>query len=536
MPELRPYQQDAVNAAHEFICTRDGSPCIVCPTAAGKSWIIAGLLRKWFADAPWLRANILAHRKELLVQNHEKLGLAAPDIPCGIFSAALQQRDYESPILFASIDSVYKKAGEFPPWDVIVVDEAHHIPPKNEGKYRSYIEQCRPFNPKLKVIGLTATPYRMASGPICHKDHVLTNICYEIGIVELIQQGYLCPPRSKVGEAQPDLGNVLANNKGDYILKSLSAATNKAELVDAAIREAISIIERENRKHCLFFCVDVDHAALVSSALRKHGWYAPFITGKTSQENRDKILRDFNSGYLRGVCSIQVLTEGYDAPHIDCIVLLRPTLSKGLYYQMIGRGLRLHPDKQDCLCLDMAGLIDEHGPIDLLSDGQYTALATCLDCRESFSRATRVCPSCGWEIPKIEIERLEQVERERRMHSIKASNKSILSNEPMTFPVDAIYIARHCKEGSPDSVRVQYRSGMAVYREWVLLDHPGPEGDKAQRWWTERFGRSKSRITVKDALENLFATSTLLDYTKTITVRKDGKWWSIIGYNQNDQP
>jgi DNA repair protein RadD len=304
--------------------------------------------------------------------------------------------------------------------------------------------------------------------------------------------------------------------------------------VDSAIGEAVSIIERENRKHCLFFAVDVVHAKMVSEALRKRGWYAPYITGKTEQQDRDRMLRDFNSGHLRAVVSIQVLTEGYDAPHIDCIVLLRPTLSKGLYYQMVGRGLRLHPDKKDCLCLDMAGLIDEHGPIDLVGTGLQTAMATCFDCRESFSRATRVCPSCGWTIPKQEVERLEQVERERRMHADKASSKSILSNEPMTVKVDTVYLRRHVKEGYPDSLCVKYRSGMATYNEWVCLDHPGEIGNKAQRWWAERFGKSKGRVSVRDAIENLLATSEILSWTKSITVVKMGKWFQVVGYNKQE--
>jgi DNA repair protein RadD len=119
------------------------------------------------------------------------------------------------------------------------------------------------------------------------------------------------------------------------------------------------------------------------------------------------------------------------------------------------------------------------------------------------------------------------------MHADKASNKSILSNEPITVKVDAVYVRRHCKEGSPDSLCVKYRSGMATYNEWVCLDHPGEIGNKAQRWWAERFGKSKDRVSVQDALGNLLASSTILDYTKTITVKKDGKWWKVQGYNND---
>lgn len=533
--QLRPYQQEAIDAVHQYVCTQQGNPCVVLPTGSGKSVTMAGLIQKWKQDAPWVRGCILAHRKELVEQNHEKLITASQLSGIGVFSAGLGKRDFDSAILFASIDSVYKKAGEFTPFDFIFVDEAHRIPPSGEGKYRTFIAGCKKFNPNLRIVGWTATPFRMACGPICHKDHILNEICYESRLTDLIDQGYLCRLRSKVGQCQPDLSEVSRNSGGDYITNSLSLATNRKDIVDTAVRETAAIINSESRKHIVFFCVDIEHCKSVSEALRRYGIYAPYLTGKTSQSDRDRLIKDFREGNIQAVCNVNVLTEGFDAPHIDCIVLLRPTLSPGLYSQMVGRGLRPHPSKSDCLVLDFGSLIDEHGPIDLVGTGLQTAMATCFDCRESFSRATRVCPSCGWEIPKVEIERLEQKERERRMHSEKASNKSILSNEPMILPVDSVYLSRYVKPGSPDSLSVKYRSGLSVYREWVCLDHPGEIGNKAQRWWAERFGRPKGRVSVKDALENLLATSELLSYTRTITVQKNGKWWQVVAYNEGQE-
>jgi len=534
--EPRPYQLEAINAVDDYLCNKEGNPCVVMPTGSGKSPTMAFQIQRWKAKAPWVRGCILAHRKELVGQNEEKLRLAmsGQSIDLGIFSAGLGKKDYDSSILFASIDSIYNKAGEFPPWDFLFVDEAHRIPPSGEGKYRTFIKGCQRFNPKLRVIGWTATPFRMACGSICHKDHILNEICYESKLTDLIDQGYLCRLRSKVGASQPDLSEVKRNSGGDYITASLSKSTNRQNVVQAAISEAVAIINAENRKHIIFFCVDVQHCKQVSEELRRHGIYAPYVTGKTSQSDRDRITRDHKSGYLRAVCCVNIYTEGYDVPPIDCVVLLRPTLSPGLFSQMVGRGLRIDSTKSDCLILDFGGCIDEHGPIDLLGTGHITALATCCRCRESFSRAVRVCPSCGWEIPKVEIERLETVERERRMHADKASNKSILSNEPITVPVESVYLSRHVKEGSPDSLRVQYRSGLSIYREWVCLDHPGEIGNKAQRWWQERFGKQKKRVTVKDALENLLATSEILSWTKSVTVVKIGKYWQIVGYNKQE--
>ena len=532
---LRPYQIEAEAALHEYVCTKQTNPCIVLPTGSGKSVSMASIIRKWHTDAPYVRGCILAHRKELVQQNFEKLRAVYPEGEIGIFSAGLGRKDYSSPILFASIDSIFKKSGEFPPFDFIFVDEAHRIPPSGEGKYRTFINGCKRFNRDLRVVGWTATPFRMGCGPIAHQNHILNEICYEAGITDLIKRGYLSNLRSKVSVTQPDLKDVKRNSGGDYITNSLAKATNKIDLVQKAIRESVVIMAKEERRSVVFFCVDVEHCLRVSRELGGYRILAPPITGMTGRSDRDRIIGDFKARRLHAVCCVNVLTEGFDAPHIDCIVLLRPTLSAGLFSQMVGRGLRIHPKKTDCLVLDFAGCIDEHGPIDLLGTGIKTVMATCLECRESFSRAIRACPECGWVIPKQEIERLEIVERNRRMHGDKASKKSILSTMPETHKVDSVTVSRHKKPGSPDSMKVQYRCGLSTFREWICLDHPGPAGNIAFHWWRKRIPTRAIKpgdITVNFALGDMFLSQTLLEFTKTITVKKNGKYWEIVGYNQ----
>ena len=529
---LRPYQNDAIESLHAHVCTKQTNPCVVLPTGAGKSVVMASTIQRWKAEYPHVRGCVLAHRKELVEQNMGKLHAAYLDGDIGIFSAGLGRRDYDSSILFASIDSIYKKAGEFAPFDFLFVDEAHRIPPAGEGKYRTFINGCRKFNPNLRVVGWTATPFRMGCGDICHKDHILNEICYEAKITDLIGDGYLCNLRSKVGVAHADLSEVRANSGGDYIVKSLAEATNRDEVVEAAVSEAVRIIEADDRRAIVFFCVDIEHCQKVSNALRRYGIHAPYLTSKTRTDDRDRMIRDFRDGRIRAVCNVNVLTEGFDAPHIDCVVLLRPTLSAGLFSQMVGRGLRLHASKSYCLVLDFAGCIEEHGPIDLLG-GQKVVMAVCGQCRESFSRAVKVCPACGWEIPKQEIDRLESAERERRMHGDKASSKSILSHQPETLKVDTVFVSRHVKEGSPDSLKVQYRCGLSMFREWVCLNHGGPAGQKAQAWWQKRFGKNqRHRVTVDTALGDMFLSQSLLEWTKTVTVRKTGKFFEIVAYNQ----
>jgi len=451
------------------------------------------------------------------------------DSDIGIYSAALGRRDYDAPILFASIDSVYKRGGEFTPFDAIFVDEAHRIPPAGEGKYLTFLRECKRFNPKLRVIGWTATPYRMGVGTICHKDHLLHEVCYEAKVSDLIAQGYLCNLRSKVGEAIPDLSKV-RKQRGEYVTASLAEAVSANQLISRAVAEIIRLIDKEERKAILIFCVDIAHCVAVSQELLRYGIFAPPITSKATGKSREETAENFKNGRLRAVCNVNVYTEGFDAQRIDCIVLLRPTLSSGLFYQMVGRGLRLFPGKRYCLILDFAGCIDQHGPIDCLG-GSPIVMAVCGRCRESFSRAVRRCPQCGWEIPKQEIDRLETAERKRRMHGDKASNREILSGIPETCKVDDVYTSRYSKPGSPDSLLVRYRCGLRVFREWICLDHEGFAGQKAAQWWRKRFGSWKPQ-TVNAALEDLLLVSSLKEWTQTITVRKLEKYWEIVGYNQ----
>ncbi|MCP4900025.1 MAG: DEAD/DEAH box helicase [bacterium] len=529
----RPYQTEALEALHSHICEKESNPCVVIPTGGGKSALIAWIIQKWKRDAPWFRCCILAHRKELIEQNAAELNTIAPGLDVGVFSAALKRRDWNSSILYASVDSIYKKSGEFPPWDAVIVDEAHRIPFKGEGKYRSFISDTRQWNARLKVIGFTATPFRMQGGQICHKDHILNEVCYEANLRDLIGDGYLCSLRSKVGASQPKLGEVKRNSGGDYILTSLAEATNQNAVIGRAVAEATHFIRAEKRKAIVFFCVDIEHCKRVSKELSKYGIFAPYVTGKTKQDERDRIAANFKAGRLQAICNVNVYTEGFNARHIDCIVLLRPTLSAGLFSQMVGRGLRVHASKSDCLVLDFGGCIEEHGPIDLLH-GAPTILVVCKQCREAFSRALGSCPRCGWVVPKKEIKRLEAKEKERRMHADKASRKSILSGQPEIHKVDAVHAARHPKLGSPDSMRVQYRCGMSIFREWICLDHPGYPGRMAQVWWRKRFGTKKRDdiMTVNEALENMWLCDSLLQWTKTITVKKEGKYYRVTDYNQ----
>ncbi len=531
----RPYQQEALDALDAHMQTKETNPCVVIPTGGGKSLMIAWAIQRWKRDYPPFRCAILAHRKELVQQNAEELQGIWPRGDIGVYAAGLRRRDLDNSVIYASIDSVYSRWGEFPPFDVLLVDEVHRVPARGEGKYRQFIAGCRSQNPSLRVVGWTATPFRMGMGPICHKDHILNEVCYEANVGALIADGYLCRLRSKVGD-HPDLSGVKKSSGGDYVVKSLAGATNAPEVVKKAVQNAVAICTAEKRNSIMFFCVDLAHCKAVSKELRRYGIEAPQVTGKTSHRERDRICEAFKAGRYRAITNVNVYTEGFNAKRVDAIVLLRPTLSRGLYAQMVGRGLRLHPSKRDCLVLDFARCIETHGPVDCLDEGRVRLIvcgsitSELEGCGDTFSRALGSCPYCGWVIPPQEVEREEAEERERKMHEERAARLAILGNEPDELVVDAVTLHRHRKPGMPDSLRVQYRCGLSTFREWICLDHEGFAGQRARNWWAERFGEVDARvINVDMAVDNLFTASALLEVTETITVVRRGKHTEIVG-------
>jgi len=162
--QLRPYQLAAVDAVYGHLRSRDDNPCVVIPTAGGKTPVMATICRD--AVTQWDgRVLVLAHVKELLEQTADKLTAVCPDVPFGIYSAGLRRRDTEQAVIVAGIQSVYRRACELDRFDLVIVDEAHLIPLDGEGMYRQFLADAQVVNPCLRVIGFTATPFRLKDGP-----------------------------------------------------------------------------------------------------------------------------------------------------------------------------------------------------------------------------------------------------------------------------------------------------------------------------------------------------------------------------------
>jgi len=486
--ELRGYQREAVEAVYDHLRRRDDHPCVVIPTAGGKTPVMAAIcrdaIRQWDG-----RVLILAHVKELLEQAVGKLYAMAPDLwsRIGVYSAGLKRRDTEHPIIVAGIQSVYRRAAELDRFDLILIDEAHMLPPDGEGMYRTFLEEARVVNPSIRLVGLTATPYRMSTGTICGEKNLLNHVCYEVGVRELMAQGYLCPLKTKAGRCKADTTGLHLRG-GEFIADEIEELMDDEELVRSACGEIAELAH--DRHSILIFAAGVQHALHVQRVLGKAGLTCGFVYGETPQGERGETLKRFREGGLRCLVNVNVLTTGFDAPNIDCVVLLRPTNSPGLYYQMVGRGFRIDPSKEDCLVLDFGGNILRHGPVDALEikecsadDGGEARAKECPQCRALIHAGYGSCPECGYEFPQPR----------REQHGREASTASVLSGEvteiehEVTGVFYSVHVKRGAPEGHPRTMRVDYRLGFNSYQsEWVCFEHGGYARGKAVAWWQAR--------------------------------------------------
>jgi DNA repair protein RadD len=485
-----------------------------------KSVVLAALTQRAISAWPETRILIVTHQRELISQNFQALLRAWPEAPAGIYSAGLSRRDIHAQILFAGIQSIHRHAYKVQRCDLVLIDEAHLLGRGDSGMYRSFLQQLNEINAGLlKVVGFTATPYRLDSGLLHEgKDRLFTDIAYEVPVLDMIRQGYLSPVVPKHTETQLDVAGV-ASRGGEFIAKDLEAAVDRDEVTQAAVAEIVE--HGEGRGSWLVFCSGVAHARHVRDAIREHGIFCETVTGDTPAGERDAILAAFKAGRLRCVTNANVLTTGFDAPGVDLIALLRPTKSVGLYVQMVGRGTRLAEGKDDCLVLDFAGNTARHGPIDMVDgrkkepagDGE-APIKVCPECQTINHASVRRCIACDHEFPPPVVKVAPQ-----------AASNALLSTQIQAAwcDVTGVSYARHEKAGKPASLRVTYECGLARHSEWVCFEHTGFPREKAVGWWRRRAPDLPPPFTVDEALQRLDA----LRQPIAIQVRPAGQYTEI---------
>lgn len=354
---LRPYQKEAVEATLRYFRKRQEPAVIVLPTGAGKSIVIAELAR--LARG---RVLVLAHVKELVAQNHAKycaLGLEAD-----IYAAGLQRKESHGKVVFGSVQSVARNPQHFSDaFSLLVIDECHRISDDEDSQYQQILTHLRRANPQLRLLGLTATPYRLGKGWIYQfhyhgmvrgDENALFRDCiYELPLRYMIKNHWLTPPeRLDMPVVQYDFSRLQARANGLFSEADLNRELKQQKRITPHIISQIVEFAAE-RRGAMIFAATVEHAREVTGLLPEG--QAALITGETPGAERDALIDAFKQQRYRFLVNVSVLTTGFDAPHVDLIAILRPTESVSLYQQIIGRGLRLAPGKKDCLILDYAG-------------------------------------------------------------------------------------------------------------------------------------------------------------------------------------
>ncbi|ANZ09822.1 DEAD/DEAH box helicase [Vibrio parahaemolyticus] len=357
MYTLRPYQADSVKAVIHYFRKHSTPAVIVLPTGAGKSLVIAELAR--LAKG---RVLVLAHVKELVEQNHAKY--EGYGLKGAIFSAGLGRKETDQQVVFASVQSVVRNLDSFKnQFSLLVIDECHRVPDDKNSSYQKVITHLRELNPGIKVLGLTATPYRLGMGWIyqyhtrgqvrTEESRFFRDCIFELPIRYLLDENFLTPARMMDAPVLSyDFSQLKPANTGRYKEAEMDMVIDKAKRATPQIVEQIIQYARE-RKGVMIFAATVRHAQEVHGLLPEGE--TAIVIGDTPTPERDAIIQAFKNREIKYLVNVSVLTTGFDAPHVDLIAILRPTESVSLYQQIVGRGLRLSEGKNECLVLDYAG-------------------------------------------------------------------------------------------------------------------------------------------------------------------------------------
>jgi DNA repair protein RadD len=532
---LRTYQQRALDQLYGWWVAHPGiedAPLVVMPTGSGKAVVIAELCRLLFDTWPdqHPRTVVLVPGKELAQQNAEKLAALMPNhLSIGFYSASLGRKQAGADVIVATIGSIYRDAHRLGNIKAVVIDEAHLVRTDGveAGRYRHFLSDLA-RTCTFRVVGFTATPFRGNGVWLTDGDAPLfTGVAHEVRMQELLDAGYLAPLVRPVDVAtRIDTAGISTSN-GDYNIGELAERVER--YLPAAAAEAAQLAS--GRRKWIAFCTTVANAEHFVELLTAQGISTALVCGETPKAEREARIADFRSGRLRCLVTVLALAIGFDVPDVDCVLWLRPTQSPVLYVQGSGRGTRIAEGKADCLWLDFSDTTERLGPVDAIrgrkkraKTDQGAPFVLCENCGARVMPASAlVCPECGAQLREPEIEAARAV-----------SNAPILAHQARpkinVYPVTRVEYAIHSKPGKPDSLRVEYYSGLRrVAQEWICFEHGGFARAKAEAWWDRRSAQPAPRAT-DDAL----ALASELSEPAAITVNESGQYSEIIGYHWSE--
>lgn len=488
--QFRDYQEEGLQALWSYFMTHKGNPILAWPTGTGKSLVPAEFIRRTMVHYPNQRFGVVTHVKELIQQNFDKLiGTSEqagiwPSAPAGVYSAGLKRKNIHDPIIYGGIQSMYRHPDYFGHRDILFIDEAHLLSPDDTTMYHKLISVWKQINPHLKIIGMSATPYRMGQG-LLTDGGLFTHIAHNLTDLEnfnkLVADGYLAPLVTKRTETKLDISQVDIN-KGEFNLTQLQHESDKSEITWAALQEMAYY--GQNRRSWLIYATGIEHANHIAEMLGKLGIECASVHSKQSDDYNTAALKAHKELRLRAIVSFSKLTTGLDHPAVDLIGMLRATLSVPLWVQMLGRGTRIEEGKQNCMVLDYARNAERLGPINdpvlPRKKGDKTGdipIKICENCGTYHHISVRVCDVCGTPF-EFEIKFKKQ-----------SADVDII-REPEAVQVEVfdvshvIYNRKDSRNGKSPYLKITYFSGINGFDEYQY-----PESSYRKYfvdWWRQR--------------------------------------------------
>lgn len=444
---LRDYQIKAVDAIWGAIKSGP-SALMVAACGSGKTEIMMATLKKAIALKPDLKVVVLVQKLNLLDQTERRFKKEFTSVSkyCG------EEKDLSGQIVLASIQSIEKLKIEG--LNCIVVDEAHNLD-QDDGRYKRFIDLNQ--HQKLKIIGFTATPMR-SDGHIYGKDKLFSNICYKRTLQEQIDSGYLVRPSLKKPLHQFDTSKLAIRN-GEYAQEDVAKLTENEDIMKAQVTDAL--FKLDGRKKIVWACASIKHCEMVYEELRSRAENASMIHSKMSNEDRDTHTSFFQDGEGRHLVFVTIVSEGWDYPPTDAVVLLRPTRSAVLYVQTVGRALRIAEGKTDALVLDYGNVVATLGPLDnpkilgsrRTKKEKEEKELVCPKCFEYQFPKKQYCPKCDYKFyedkPKDFLKSLT---------TKSESNAALLSKEvkPKVVEIQSVRFSKYISKNGNPCLRVDY--------------------------------------------------------------------------------
>lgn len=536
--EDRQYQQDIEDAVIDYLFNETGNPIIASPGGTGKSFVMAKLTKRFVTE--WGgRVIILAQDAKLLRQNRKELERYWRNAPCGTYSSGLKQRDTLHPIIFAGIQSVAKRGSEFGFRNVVLVDEADLVSPKDDALYNQFFNALRETNPKLRIIGLTASPYRLGTGCLTNLD-LWDRICIDLTKTEkfnfFIEHGFLSPLTTKKPSVEIDVKNISMKGN-DFDEHSMQEVTDTEELNRAVVSDCIE--RGSNRKHWLVFSAGIKHGANLTKLFNSRGVTAMQLSGKDTVERRTEVEQAWRDGKIRCLVNCGLYGRGFDFPAIDLIAIVRATQSVAWWIQACVRGTRIVDGKDDCLILDYGGNIRRLGPVNdpivpaPRRKGQdvkgEAPLKICPQCQSYVPIQVKVCPDCQFVFPPPKTIKKTASEDEIMVRKL-LKNKDPIIEEYHVLGIR--YKPVLSRKGQP-YLRITYSVGTAGFHEAKWFENAtGPAKRKLESWWEYRGGSLPIPKNTDEAAER---ASVELNIPSIIRVDINSKYKEVVGCDFDPQ-